>query len=94
MDAKSIKAGCGSLTEEQFDQLSPILANLVLKGMSDEYAQGVACGLGFVALNVGDTVGYDFEKFIKNAYLNFMLYQAAKEASNGLAEMLKGMGLK
>lgn len=94
METNGIKAGCGSLSDEQLDQLAPILAELEERGMSTEYVSGVACGLGFVALGEGDTVGFDFKKFVSNAYLNFMLGEAMKDARFGLAELLKKMGVK
>lgn len=94
METNDIKAGCGVLNEAQFDQLSEVLAELEKNGMSAEFTNGVACGLGFVSIEDSETAGLDFQEFVKNAYLNFMFIEAMKDARFGLAELLKGMGLK
>lgn len=89
----TIKAGCGSLNDAQFDQLSLLLKELEDDGMSAEFVNGVACGLGFVALEKGETIGFDFKRFVSNAYLNFTLSDAARKTICELLKTIKEMGL-
>lgn len=94
MPENEIKAGCGSLTYEQFDELLTVMASLRAEGMGNEFLTGVACGLGFIALDHGETLGFAFSKFVTNAYLNFAVEELLHDAKSELSGILEGLGMK